>query len=206
MKKHLALALAAGFSALALPSASANLSLSINDGVGDPAAITLVPGASFSFTLNLTSTAESIQGLGFSFEVSAPGSGLFTITARDLTDTAFPDVATPNGTLLIPANAVLDPTPGTPAGNELDLGGLTDNLTLVGPGTFEVADFTFLVPGSAAPGVYTIETIMNIATDENFDTLPVAPATYTVTVVPEPGACGLLALGSLALAARRRRG
>ena len=63
-------------------------------------------------------------------------------------------------------------------------------------GTYQVANWTFTISGTAAPGIYTIETFDYPPFGIN-DTTPTRQAEIFVNVVPEPATWSLLGLGVL---------
>ncbi len=196
-----ALAIAtAGF--LAHGAADAALSLSIADTIGDPLAITIAPGDTFTFKLSLVSTAESTVGLTYRFAAPGAGSGQFQIAARDTSTSSYSDLVTSDAIALNLPASLLDPA------NDADLGALLANIgTPNGIGSFDVATLSFTALVGIAEGVYTIQTTSDsIATDEAFGEVPLAPVSYTVTVVPEPGSAllGLAGFGVIAGLRRRR--
>ena len=186
-------------SVFSLSHAAAAVSLSLLDTFGDPSSVILSPGQSFTVRLEFTTSAESIRGLSYELETLGLGSGQFRITQRDIVSSPFDDLITTNAIALSPANALLDPQ------NDSDLGAVVTS-NAVGAGTYLVANYTIQALPTIPSGLtYTIETANGIATDDNFNDLPLAPATYSVQVVPEPGAAGLLAIGLSTLAFYRRR-
>ncbi len=190
---------AAGF--LAHSTVNAALSVSIADTIGDPVAVTLLPGESFTFTLSLLSSLESTVGLSYRFEAPGTGSRQFRITARDVSASSYTDLVTSDAIALQPGAALLDPA------NDDNLGALLADVgTPTGYGIFNVALLTFTTLPGIPEGVYTISTTGNsVATDGNFNDVPLAPVSYTVTIVPEPGSALLGLAGFSVVAALRRR-
>ena len=183
---------------LAAASAQGAVSLILSDNVGAPNSTTIAPGESFSVTLTLTSTAEATTGISYLLAAFGPGSGLFQVTARDVTGSAFGDLVTSDGIAFSAANAVLDPT------NDNDLGGLADPAS-TGIGTYLVATLTIQSLPGITPGNYVISTSDALILDDAFDSITVSQPTYEVVVVPEPSAAAALSLGLAALVIRRRR-
>ena len=175
---------------------------SYNDGVGIPNAGTYTPGSSFTFAINLAFTAggniSNLAGLWYWFEDRGPTAAApynFAITNRD--DTGSPFTFLQNPSLSYPQNL-------TPQ-NTSDLGGLTASGS-EGNGTYFVANLTISIAPTAAPGAYTIENTtspsgkISSITDSNGHTFAIPQAQYIITVVPEPGVFGLIAIGAAVLA------
>lgn len=182
---------------LAVHTGRADTLLTLSDATGAPGSVTIRPGDLFEVTLTLDSTAEFTSGISYLLEADGSGSGAFLITGRDITNSAFPDFSVDNSIALSSGNSLLDPV------NQNELGGLTtDNPN--GIGSFLVANFTIQSLPGLAPGTYTIGTNSAFALDENFDTLALNRPSYSITVVPEPGATGLLALALMGAVRRRR--
>lgn len=179
-----------------------------NDNNGSPNSGTYSPGDSFTFSITLTfapgGTVQNLEGLSYFFtQVSPSGAPFyFAITNRDVTGSMFTDLQTPH--IVYPQNL----TPQNPS----DLGALlpaADNA--VGAGTYFIANLTFSISPSAAPGVYTIGNAaggQSAVTDDLGHTAPIPQALYTITIVPEPGTLALCATGlpiALGFLRRRRR-
>lgn len=183
------------------PTSRAQYALSLTDNLGDPASVAVAPGQSFTFTLTLTSPGATSVALSYFLQVlEGGGNGQFRITARDLMGSTFSQPTTDNSIALQPADALLDPQ------NDSNLGAdLADPNSPNGAGSFFVANFTLQALAGIAPGVYTLSTADAIVTDSGFSDNPVTDATYTVTVVPEPGTYMLLGIGALFCAQRFSR-
>ena len=196
-------------SLLLADAAQATVILTLTDNTGSPTSVDVNPGVAasrfFSFNINLTTT-EPITGLTYLLETpNAGGSGKFQITARDTTGALFTgsNLTTTNGSVLLAVNALLDPR------NNNDLGGTVSDpfVDCILPGTYFVATLTMEALSTISTGTYTIQTALQSATgcQPNFDELPIARATYSVNVVPEPASAWLLCLGGALLGGTRRR-
>ena len=177
-----------------------------------PSTITVAPGQSFSLTLDVTSTGgETITGLDYYFNTDAGGSGLLSITGRDLTGSQFANfVNYDNTTVLASAAALLDPR------DDYDLGGGTNSLSgLSGSSSYFVATYTFQLSASAVTG-QTYSLFTNSITSAtgwvgpgpNFSDNPFAtPAMLSIMVaaIPEPTAYGLILGGVMLLGVLARR-
>lgn len=181
------------------PPATATLSLA------DPAPVSVVPGQTFSFTLELSSPAAAISGLDYFLAASGPG--LFQLTDRSLGGSSFGAPIVENNRLF-PGGAPLALNPG----ESLNLGATTaDGSALPAPFvTVPLATFTVQALSTVAPGTYILSTTGQGAFDANGDPVALNAAFLTVSVVPEPDAGVLALLGGggvllLTTVVRRRR-
>jgi hypothetical protein len=142
------------------------------------------PGASFTFSVNLSfapgGNVTNLAGLSYWFEQQSPVAPFyFSITNRDDTGSQFSFLQTPG--LTYPQ--LLAPT------NTQDLGAGTQSGNGVGPGTYLIANLTVAIDPSAAPGTYIIENTTNasgkhsVISDSNGHTFAISHTSYTITVV-----------------------
>ena len=211
--------------ALTASSAQAAVSLSITGSGGS--SISLKPGSTFGVAVKVTSTAESLTGVDYFLSISGAAAGKIRLTARDLTGSSFSDAnlsnTGDNGSnpgVLDTNFSLLNPK------NSLDLGATLSNIsaalppnTGANPASYLLANYTFSVDPTIAPGTYTLSTSSlagsGVVTQApNFTEMGFAQqGSFTVTVtpsvggtpVPEPtGMMALMGMGGLALRRRRR--
>ncbi len=141
------------------------------------------PGASFTLSLNLSFTPggniANLAGLSYWFEQQSPLAPFnFSITNRAVTGSPFTSLQSPG--LAYPQSL----TPSNPS----DLGGITPSGSGFGAGTYFIADLTFSIAPSTAPGVYIIENVTtggkkSVVTDSGGHIFAIPHAGYTLTVV-----------------------
>jgi hypothetical protein len=196
MKKHLWIVIAVGCAwAMAARASAQTASFSYNDGNGTPNAGSYAPGSSFTFSITLNFTPggniADLNGFSYWFEQQSPTAPFnFAITNRNVTGSQFTFLQTPG--LTYPQNMAPQ--------NSSDLGGSVPGATGVGAGNYFVANLTISISPSAAPGTYLIEnTTTGPKTSVLFDDfghgMNIPQATYSITIVPEPGSISLLATG-----------
>ena len=181
--------------------ALATVSLTISQNDATPGSAVAGAGQTFSFTVNLVSTAEQTTGLDY-YLTTPDGAGLFSIVDRNTAGSTFVDPLFFNDTIVeaSPSN-ILNPRNGN------DLGALATATT--NASTHLVANFTMLVSAAAPNGIYTIQTTTAQPTEGWIDPSSGEHAfnshgTFSVSV-PEPGAGAAAALVALAAVIRRRR-
>ena len=190
-------------------SSEASFSLQLSNGIGGPNSALILPGQSFDLTVTLVASDANDTSVGLDYwlqTVEAAGNGKFTITARSIAGSSFSIPNTDNSIALASPDNVLSPS------NVDNLGAILNDPTTpnTGAGNFFVADLTVQSASNIPTGTYTIETTSSASqqsdvSDANFNTLPVAAGTYSVTVAPEPASAALLMTAALGLAIRRRR-
>jgi hypothetical protein len=158
------------------------------------------PGGTGTFDVDLATTGDTAQVAGFSSEilVSAPG---IEFTAVD-TGTIAPYIF---GTLqFAPLSA--STFPGTDiVGSDVYFAGPFVSVDSTPVGLMHVS-FSVSSGTQAGPVTVTLESTGSSVSDANGDALAFSMVNGTITVVPEPGAICLLAIGATAyLVARRTR-
>ena len=200
MKKTLLITIICGMMAAGTAFSQNTQSLSfISDNCGG----TCGPNSTFTLNTFLTYSPYSAYGLSYWLQLPSAQASLFSITAEDFL--VFTD---PNQTGW-PNNFNFDMGNGS-FSTQNDLGGTTNPLSLVGPGTYQVSHITFSITG-APPGAYTFySTTTNprpsIVADTDFNDNNIPRAAFTI-VLPEPSTFALLALtgAGVGLFAYRRR-
>jgi hypothetical protein len=209
MKKHLlaaAAALTCTFGAIAVSSGQTAV-FTYNDGVGVGNAGSYTPGSSFTFSITLGFTPggsiANLEGLSYWLEQQSPAGSPFNfaITLRDVTGSQFTDLQTPGLTY-----------PQAMAPQETkDLGALLPTTPGLGAGSYFIANITVSIDPAAAAGTYVLRNVISggrtsVITDDGGHTFAIPQATYTITVVPEPGTLALCFAGGMSiLVAYQRR-
>jgi len=217
MKKTILSALIPLF--MATSAAFGTVMLSFNDngaGGGTATSGTYNSTSTFSFDVLLafTSPPTTSPGISYWFEVPTALAPFISITSETYfnftigTDTNLPKTFSDSSGA---DTGFLTDKSATQAG---DLGATTTG-TALAPGTYTIATISFSLTGAPA-GTYTLKTTdlspkVSELSGSDFSDNPLASqATYTITVVPEPGTLSLLGLGGLGslgltvLRARRR--
>lgn len=150
-----------------------------------PVAVDVLPGDTFEFDLTLSTDSINL-GISYLLSVSAEGSGLFSITGRDVSGSTFTDLLVSNAVLLNPPDALLQPT------NVYDAGaGVADVFEPNAPGDWFVARLAIMVSELVAPDFYTISIVQGIMDDGEFG-VEIPVESMVVQVIPEPGTVGLV--------------
>jgi hypothetical protein len=179
--------------------ALATVSLAITDNDATPTSKVVGAGQTFSFTVNLVSTAEQTDGVDY-YLTTPNGSGFFSITDRNTAGGMYNDPLYFTDTVVesSPSN-ILNPR------NDNDLGGLAT--TTQGTGTKLVANYTLLVDAATPNGIYTINTTSNPGEgwldSSSVDHPFTSHGAFTVSV-PEPAGLALAMLAAAGLIHRRR--
>jgi hypothetical protein len=157
--------------------------------------ITIAAGGTFTLDLNIVTTFTS-TGITYFYQ-SNNGSGFFSLTARNISGSQFPDLITADATAFTPANGLLDPV------NNDDLGAvITDPNSPLPAGSYFISTITFSISGAIAPGTYTIFLdSRTIVSDGGFNDHQVTSNIFTVNIIPEPATTGLAVLGGVMLLA-----
>jgi hypothetical protein len=123
-----------------------------NNEVGkSPASINVAPGGTFTLSVQVV-LGPSEPASFLDYWLWASTSGIFSITNRDLTGSAFPDGAATNAEVTSSPGNQLSPV------NGVDLGGGTGGAPVTN-GTFQAANYTLQLAANAVPGTYEIRTL-----------------------------------------------
>jgi hypothetical protein len=144
----------------------------------------------FQLDLNISVPSHSIWVQYFL--QSNDGSGLFTVTGRNIGASPYNDLAYSDANALGYPNGVLNPS------NARDLGAIiNDPNNPLPPGSYFVATLTLQFDGSIAPGIYHIflDSRSNIL-DEFMNDRPLTANTVTVNIIGAPPAISLGAAAS----------
>ena len=125
--------------------------ISLTDSVGGAATIDIDAGDAFDVDVTIE-TQEAFFGFTYLLSISDSGSGLFTITARDIPAASpFSSLITSDPSVLKASNALLDPESGR------DLGVGTPNFLTEEPaGVYHISTLTLSSDSAVASGVYTL--------------------------------------------------
>jgi hypothetical protein len=166
--------------------------------------ITLNSGTtSFSLDVSSSWTGYSSQGLSFWLQVPSAVASKFSITNVTYGSTWA------TGNQGSPSTVLFNDTSGAASGFTLedrDLGATVNGGPTIAAGSYLATSMTINLSG-LAPGTYTLESTfltpkISEQTDSNFgdnafQNGTASPATFTITVVPEPATLSLLGLSGL---------
>ena len=161
--------------------------------VANPATVTVAPGGTFTFTLDVSSSNISLTGLDYNLLASQ--TGLFQITSRDLANSAFNNPITADNALFL-NGAALSLSPG----ESQDLGAFSNTTQTAPLNAIFVATYTVRALASVVPGTYSLGTTNESASDDQFNTVSLTGTRLTITVVPEPQTNRLIIAGAVMLA------
>src|SRR4051794_21300285 len=153
---HSRLAVVALLSLLPTATALGTVILKMTDTNNGTGAVSVGSGLTFPVTVSVVAsgagTANATTGLDYYFQqISGPANGVFSISSRDSTGSAYPDLNTPPDNAV--AGEVMNPR------NPSDLGGSTSPAgTSKANGTFLAAKYLLLVDPAAPAGTYLIGT------------------------------------------------
>jgi len=203
MKKlKLGIIVASAFAALFATGSSFGAVISITDPVSPFSSISINPGDSFSVNINIsTSSAEDLAGLTYFLQISALGSGLFSISDRNAATSQFSDINFTNLQVTTTPFNNLAPT------NTRDLGGTLANPSVgLTTGTYFVSSITIQSNVSLGLGAYTLSFSPSTEAFNTLgDSISLNLQSYTVNVIPEPTTMALLAGSLTAIMVLRRR-
>lgn len=164
--------------------------------------LSIAAGGTFTLNLNIVTTFGS-TGITY-FLRSTDGSGLFTVTGRNIGASPFTDLVTSDAQALGSPNGTMQPA------NLRDLGAVvSDPSAPVAAGSYFVSTLTLSVSASAAPGVYHIfldNRGVVAGGPPDFADHGITSNQVTVNVVPEPATWLMLTIGAgcLVILSRRR--
>ena len=162
--------------------------------VANPAAVSVTPGSTFTFTLEVSSNDFSLSGLDYNLLASS--AGLFQVTARSFAGSAFDTPITADNVLFLGgAPLVLDP------GESNDLGAFSATAQTAPINAAFVATYTLRALPTVSLGTYSLATANESASDDQFNTVALTGTRLTINVVPEPQAGHLLVAGAAILVA-----
>lgn len=217
MKKLLSLTIAASLLGTAVSETRAQSAQFIFT----PVALHPVPGGAITFRIDLMFTAggnmPDLAGLTFFLQQIDPASPFpLSIITMDRVGSPFIPPGPPGeggGSLFAAPIPPIFPdrlnSTTTPVGsNARDLGALVDpNISSLGSGTYFVGTLTLEIALNAPLTNYSVQSTITggkrsiINDSTGFITLPIAPASISFAVVPEPGVDALLIVGGLIVVA-----
>ena len=145
--------------------------------------------STFQLDLNIQVPFNSI-GITYFYQTGTNGSGLFSLVSRVTTGSPYADNTSADGTVFLPANALLDPVNGTPA-QPSNLGA-TCNQCPVPAGQYFMSRFTFSISPDIPLGTYTIFLDnRGVVMDEFFNDHFLMVNTVTINIVGTPAPLSL---------------
>jgi hypothetical protein len=166
---------------------------------GGSSTVNIMQGQAFTLTLQITTNFAS-SGITY-FLQSNNGSGLFRLTARDMSMNPYPDPTTDDMTAFGGDAGLLNPV------NDFDLGSTNNGSATDAAGMYTIGILTFST--TAGPGQYTIFVDRGVVTDRTNNGFEdrAFTAMATINVIPEPTTVGLAVIGGgmLLVAGWRKR-
>jgi hypothetical protein len=186
----------ANFAFAQLPAANANFVFTLPGTLTPTSGGTFQQTDTFSFSIRLNYPGPSpadIESLSYFFQVPTGVASFITITTQSINDGSTGSPSQFNQGLLAPSDfPQMFDTAGDPGvlRNTNDLGGIAGTpISPTAGSTFYIATLSFQLT-DAPVGMFSLQTTTNPPTSVSNSSgaaFTLAPATYTVNVVPEPG-------------------